>query len=161
MSELVNVDESTPVVRNQMQTETYRLTKAIAEDLVLAANRRHQSKMQTVSIRPAGMFGEGDVQIIPAMMKAYETGKTIFQLGRNDNLFDFTHVTNVAHAHILAAEILVRNHNLSFQSSSLSLNDKRVDGEAFFITNDDPVFFWDFVRRVWAAAGETNSTRDV
>lgn len=30
-----------------------------------------------------------------------------------------------------------------------------MDGEAFFITNDCPVYFWDFARRVWLEGGDT------
>lgn len=30
----------------------------------------------------------------------------------------------------------------------------RVDGDAFFITDDVPIPFWDFQRKIWAAAGD-------
>ncbi len=33
-------------------------------------------------------------------------------------------------------------------------NPFRVDGEAFFITNGEPVYFWDFMRAVWHAMGD-------
>lgn len=68
-------------------------------------------------------------------------GQARFQLGDNSNLFDFTYITNAADAHILAAQAL--------------LGDKsdKVQGEPFFVSNDEPIYFWDFARAVWAHAG--------
>lgn len=40
------------------------------------------------------------------LYKVYEDGKTHFQIGDNNNLFDWTYVENVAHAHLLAADRL-------------------------------------------------------
>ncbi len=110
--------------------------------------------MLTTAIRPAGIIGEGDVQNIPEVLKARRQGHTGFQLGSNDNLFDFTYVENAAHAHLLAALALLETHN----SSTIPLDTERVDGEAFIITNDSPVYFWDFPRYVWRCAGETKDT---
>lgn len=41
------------------------------------------------------------------------------------------------------------------------LDHERVDGEAFLITNDSPVYFWDFARAIWAAAGDRSGTAGV
>lgn len=122
----------------------------------MEANRK-SGQMLTVSIRPAGIVGEGDVQAIPSMLKAYEKRQTRFQLGENENLFDFTYVGNVAHAHILASVALLNTHVLS----TAPLDHEKVDGEAFFITNDSPVYFWDFPRMVWKAAGDTTEPKNV
>ncbi|MCJ1298394.1 erg26, C-3 sterol dehydrogenase [Hypocenomyce scalaris] len=156
VSDLVNADERWPVLRAPAQREYYAEAKGIAEKIVLDANRKY-GKMLTVSIRPAGIFGEGDVQMIPRMLKAYEQGQTKFQLGGNANLFDLTYVGNVAHAHILAALALMKTYNLS----TTPLDYERVDGEAFFITNDSPVYFWDFPRMVWKAVGDKTEPKDV
>ena len=40
------------------------------------------------------------------LYQVYERGQTHFQIGDNTNLFDWTYVGNVAHAHILAADNL-------------------------------------------------------
>ena len=52
--------------------------------------------MLTASIRPAGIMGEGDVQLVPPMLDLYFQKRTNWQVGSNDNLFDFTYVGNVA-----------------------------------------------------------------
>ncbi|KAL9122800.1 MAG: hypothetical protein Q9187_000645 [Circinaria calcarea] len=149
VSDLMDADERLPILRSPQPTKAYSLTKGIAEEIVLAANRKYDS-MLTVAIRPAGIFGEGDNQMLPGMLNAYETGKTKFQLGDNTNLFDFSYVGNVAHAHILAARELIR---VSTRSAPLPAH-KVVEGEAFFVTNDEPYRFWDFTRAVWRAAGD-------
>jgi sterol-4alpha-carboxylate 3-dehydrogenase (decarboxylating) len=56
---------------------------------------------------------------------------------------------NVAHAHLLAADALLQTLALS----TVPLDTERVDGEAFFITNGTPIYFWDFARRVWKERG--------
>ncbi|KAG7008907.1 hypothetical protein G7Y79_00004g014910 [Physcia stellaris] len=125
VSDLVNADERWPVLRAPQQREYYSETKAIAEGIVLDANRKH-GKMLTIAIRPAGIFGD------------------------NNNLYDFTYVGNVAYAHILAAVALLNTHALSTQP----LDHEKVDGEAFFVTNGEPLYFWDMARMVWKAAGD-------
>ena len=37
---------------------------------------------------------------------------------------------------------------------------KRVDGEAFLITNDDHYNFWTYARTAWAAAGDKTDPKD-
>ncbi|MCJ1251381.1 erg26, C-3 sterol dehydrogenase [Trapelia coarctata] len=156
VSDLVDADETYPVLRTPQQTEIYSHTKGLADDLVLAANRKYNG-MLTAAIRPAGIFGEGDVQMLPNMLKAYHDGKTKWQLGDNENLFDFTYVGNVAHAHILAAKELIKTQ----AAARRRLDEDRVDGEAFFITNAEPYRFWDFTRAVWTAAGDKTKPEDV
>lgn len=156
VSDLLNADERWPILHPPQQREYYAETKAMAESLVLNANRQY-GDMLTIALRPACVFGEGDVQTIPSMLTAYEKGQTKFQLGENTNLFDFSYVGNVAYAHILAAIALLSTQALSTRP----LDHEKVDGEAFFITNDSPIYFWDFARMVWATAGDTTEPSQV
>ncbi|KAE8440693.1 hypothetical protein EG329_006811 [Mollisiaceae sp. DMI_Dod_QoI] len=157
-SDLINADERWPVIPAKSQTEYYSQTKAEAEYLVITANRSSTNpKLLTISLRPAGIFGEGDVQVLPPIVNVFHNKQTGFQLGDNTNLFDFTYVGNVAHAHCLAALALLTTSNLK----TAPLDHEKVDGEAFFITNDQPVYFWDFARAVWKAAGSDKGTEHV
>lgn len=154
-SDLVNADESYPLIMGKEQPEYYTTTKAEAELLVLAANRSSQyPKFLTAALRPSGMFGEGDVQLIPPGLSAYYKGQTKIQIGDNENLFDFTEITNVAHAHHLATAALLATADRDAKGLAAPLDHEKVDGEAFFITNDAPVYFFDFARMCWAAAGD-------
>jgi len=157
-SDLINADERWPLVRGENQSEYYSETKAAAEELVLAANRAPEApNLLTCAIRPSGIMGEGDMTLLHNMLKVYHDGRNNVQVGNNDNLFDFTYVENVVHGHLLGARALL----LTAASKTIPLDNEKVDGEAFFITNDSPVYFWDFARAVWAAAGSTLGPQDV
>ncbi|KAJ1657967.1 erg26, C-3 sterol dehydrogenase [Dispira simplex] len=130
--QVVNADETLPYPSRF--ADYYSETKAQAEELVLKAN--DQTALRTCSLRPAGIFGPRDQQLVPKAMASLKRNAHRFQLGFNRTLVDFTYVTNVAHAHILALEKLPA--------------DDRIAGEAFFITNDSPVLFWDQLRGLWS-----------
>jgi sterol-4alpha-carboxylate 3-dehydrogenase (decarboxylating) len=148
--QLYNADERWPVLRGEDQPEYYSETKAAAEEIVLKANRADPHKLLTCSIRPAGIFGERDIQNVAGFLKVLRTGRDNVQLGNNTNIFDFTYVANVAHAHLLAARLLVATASTY---DRVPLDHERVDGEPFFVTNDSPCYFWDFARSIWRAAG--------
>ncbi|KAJ4416347.1 erg26, C-3 sterol dehydrogenase [Gnomoniopsis sp. IMI 355080] len=155
--DLINADERWPVLRGKDQTEYYSETKAAAEDIVLKANRVDNSKFFTTSIRPAGIVGEGDVQASYHIINVYREGRDRYQIGENNNLFDFTYVENVAHAHLLAARALLA----TYHAATAPLDYEKVDGEAFLITNDSPIYFWDFTRLIWNAAGSPRGKEHV
>jgi sterol-4alpha-carboxylate 3-dehydrogenase (decarboxylating) len=105
------------------------------------------------------MFGPGDVQLLPPMLASYYRGQAKFQLGDNENLFDYTEITNIAHAHHLALAALLATHERTSAGGAIPLEHERVDGEAFLITNDQPVYFFDFARRCWAEMGDTTDPK--
>lgn len=166
-----------------------------------------------------------------SVLKNKQTG---YQIGDNTNLFDWTYVGNVAHAHLLAADRLGEEVSMELFDEPLSPiilstgqtkiptsnarpigpkrpedvtdEDRRLDeayhgsgtvtyenelrpvlrtrfdqfanpmpdeddlpedvppthlsvaGQAFFITNCEPLFFWDFPRAVWAELGHVPSS---
>lgn len=136
--------------------------QGLAEQHVIASNRpASHPKFLTCALRPSGIFGVGDVQLLPQGLTAYYRGQTRFQIGDNNNLFDFTEVTNVAHAHHLAAAALVHTAEREAQGQAAPLDTEKVDGEAFLITNDSPVYFYDFARLAWKTAGDTTQPKDV
>ncbi|KAI9599468.1 sterol-4-alpha-carboxylate 3-dehydrogenase, decarboxylating [Syncephalis fuscata] len=116
--------------------DKYTETKVESEKLVLAANG--QQGLFTCSLRPSGIFGPQDRLLLPRMLDVGRTFQRHFQVGDNSALADFTYVGNVADAHLLAAD---------------KLDDPKVQGEIFNITNGQPLPFWDFAQRVWAVAG--------
>lgn len=92
--------------------------------------------------------------LLPGLLQASLRGQSRFQLGGNDNLFDYTYVQNIAYAHILAAAGLLE----TWCRPTAPLDHEKIDGEAFIITNDSPTYFWDFARAVWKEAGDTVGT---
>lgn len=149
VSNLVKADESLPVLQYPAQKRVYTLTKAEAETEILATNRQDgDSSMLTVSIRPATVFGERDTITFGKIVANARQGKGKIQFGPGGNLYDFVYASNCADAHILAAKALVN----AWGKPALPA-DKRVDGESFNVTNEEPVPFWDFQRAIAASVG--------
>ncbi|XP_025026872.1 sterol-4-alpha-carboxylate 3-dehydrogenase, decarboxylating isoform X2 [Python bivittatus] len=111
----------------------YTETKILQEKEVLNASEPERNFF-TTAIRPHGIFGPRDPQLVPVLIQAAKSGKMKFMIGDGKNLVDFTFVENVVHGHILAAEQLQRDSPLC--------------GKAFHITNDEPIPFWEFLSRV-------------
>ncbi len=114
----------------------YPETKAIAEKLVLDSNQ--PGKLLTVSLRPHLIWGPEDTNLIPRLLKRALKGKLKI-VGNGQNQVDVTYVTNAAKAHCLASE---------------KLYDKSpICGNSYFITNDEPVFLWDFINKIITGVG--------
>ncbi|EFA80236.1 3beta-hydroxysteroid dehydrogenase [Heterostelium album PN500] len=133
-SDIVNGDETLPYVDKHL--DPYNKTKELGERAVLAAN---STLLLTCAIRPAGIFGPRDVQGWPQYLKAAKEGKNKFMFGDGKNLCDWTYIDNVVHAHLLAADKMTVHSD--------------IPGQAYFITNDDPVIFWDMPIYAYEAFG--------
>jgi sterol-4alpha-carboxylate 3-dehydrogenase (decarboxylating) len=153
VSDLINASESYPlIIPNPI--EYYSETKAVAESLVLSANRSSQFPgLLTCAIRPAGIVGEldhgGFTAGVLTTASIAPNWQLHFQLGAGDNLFDNTYVGNVVYAHLLAAEALIQ----TYDRGKAVLNHEKIDGEAFIVTNDSPAYFWDTCRFLWTRYG--------
>ncbi|TVY26269.1 Sterol-4-alpha-carboxylate 3-dehydrogenase,decarboxylating [Lachnellula hyalina] len=157
VSDLIDADETLPVLQYPAQKRVYTLTKAEAEAEILAANRKHgDSSMLTVSMRPATAFGERDSICMGKIVSTCRGGKARFQIGPGKNQYDFIYVGNLVDAHLLAAYALVRAYG-----KPAPPKDKRVDGETSNVTNDERVLFWEFHRSISASVGIPISQRDI
>ncbi|KAN0087940.1 3-beta hydroxysteroid dehydrogenase/isomerase family domain containing protein [Tylopilus felleus] len=231
--DVINLDERAPYPEKPF--DAYNDSKAKGEALVLEANGK--GGLLTVALRPAGIFGPGDRQMMVGLYQVYQRDQTHFQVGDNNNIFDYTYVGNIAQAHLLAADklvdptssdnasadsaatdatlvnstlraslhralppvsstlgfrrvptckarplgpyvtplpnaaeieatfnapydptqlthVIVRNRFDQFSDNALDVaqtNPLQVAGQAFFITNGEPVYFWDFMRVIWRA----------
>lgn len=119
-----------------MPTSADPRRQAAGECLVLVAN---SEKFSTCSIRPSVVFGPEDYQLIPSVHACIAKRETSFVIGGGENLWDVTYVSNIADAHVLAASNL--------------LSTKTAAGEAFFISNHEPIPFRDFCLEVWKQFG--------
>ena len=132
------------------RAEYYAKSKAVADQAVLDANGR--GGLRTLCLRITVAYGERDNQCIPGTFEALQKGRNRYQIGDNQSLFDWVSVANVAQAHLLAAQALLRQPEDDGQ---------KVDGEAFFITDGNPIPFWTFERLVWYAAGDRTTLEEV
>ncbi|KAG9513604.1 NAD(P)-binding protein, partial [Aureobasidium melanogenum] len=154
-TDYLNAKESDPVDESPDGRRYPTTTKAIADRLTRSSNNDlpiNAGGLRTACIRPCAMFGENDSQLLLTMLNQLQKNRQGYQIGSNSALYDFVYVGNVAEAHIKAAEALVR------EAAQGAEPGKRVGGESFFITNDDPRHFYDFMRQVWQASGYETST---
>ena len=144
------ITEDAQMYTANSRAESYAKTKAVADQAVLDANG--EGGLRTLCLRLTVVYGERDSQLIPGSLEALQKGQNRYQIGDNQSLFDYVSAPNVAQAHLLAAQALLR------QSDEKTA---KVDGEAFFITDGDPVPFWTFQRLVWYAAGDRLAPEEV
>ena len=131
---LEGVDETCPYPKKSLSY--YAKTKRIAEEIVLRAN---SPSLLTCAIRPRLIWGPGDKQLIPRIIARARRGH-LYQIGKGDNLLDITYVENAADAHLLAL-------------NALQANPAAVQGNAYFISQGEPVNCWSWVNKVLNMAG--------
>lgn len=133
--DLAGADESLPLTRRC--PSPYPLTKAAAEAEVLAA---HSAGLGTVALRPHLIWGTGDPHLVPRILASARAGR-LRVVGEGRNRVDMVHVENAADAHIGA-------------EAALCSPGSPAGGRAYFITNGEPVAFWDWINGLLAALGE-------
>ncbi|MEM0967228.1 MAG: NAD-dependent epimerase/dehydratase family protein [Verrucomicrobiota bacterium] len=120
----------------------YPATKAEAERLVLEAN---DSGFRTLALRPHLIWGPGDPHLFPRVFERVDAGKLKI-VGDGTNRVDLTFIENVASGHVAAVESLLTGKG---------------GGEAFFLTQDEPVELWPFINRVLKATGRSELNKKV
>lgn len=156
MGDLIEADETRPLVFLPTPKELYSYPKALGDELVLKHNNPADGFL-TTCIRPASIFGKNDGSAKSFVDRA-AAGKLKDQIGNGKNLFDWTYVWNVIDAHILAAHKLLHRHKTPSLIEDETL---RVDGQGFLITNDEHIAFWEFARAIGDAAGYPTRKEDV
>jgi nucleoside-diphosphate-sugar epimerase len=126
------LDESAPYARRYLSP--YPKTKALAEQLVLAAN---SPRLATIALRPHLIWGPGDPHLLPRLIKRAQTGR-LRLVGDGRNLVDSTYIDNAAEAHLLAARFLT--------------SEAPCAGRAYFVTNGEPLPMGDLVGKLLGAA---------
>lgn len=113
----------------------YPQTKALSEQLVMAANCR---ELQTISLRPHLVWGPGDNHLLPKLLERAKQGK--LRLPGPDKLIDTVYIDNAAKAHLLALD-------------KLETNPETVGGKTYFISNDEPLSQGEIIGGLLKAAG--------
>ncbi|TVY78562.1 Sterol-4-alpha-carboxylate 3-dehydrogenase [Lachnellula suecica] len=154
--EHINVDETAPLWKQDSKAIPYMKAKALADAAVREINTpldKYGHGLLTAALRLPLVYGERDTQYIPAQLTALKAKQNKVQLGNGRNNIQPVYAGNAAIAHILAAKALVE--------SVIKLKDKRVDGEAFLITDGENVPFWEFSRMTWRHAGGNTKMEEV
>ncbi|HEY5925489.1 MAG TPA: NAD-dependent epimerase/dehydratase family protein [Kofleriaceae bacterium] len=133
---IVRADETRPLPKHAMGA--YPLTKGLAEQAVLAANR---DGLETVVVRPRFVWGKGDTSLLPEFIQAVQSGRFGW-IGGGHYLTSTVHVDNVIEGMLLAA-------------------DKGTPGSIYFLTDGEPVEFRDFITKMLATQGVDAGARNL
>jgi nucleoside-diphosphate-sugar epimerase len=133
---LVNVDETAPLRPDS--PALYSATKARAEQAVLAANGEG---FETVVVRPRFVWGVGDTTLLPVLVELVRAGRFAW-IGGGLHRTAITHVENTVEGLVLGAE-------------------RGRPGNAYFVTDGEPVVFREFVSELLATQGVTAPTRSI
>ncbi len=133
---LVNVDETAPLRPDSKAP--YPRSKAIAEQAVRGANR---DGFETVVLRPRFVWGAGDTSLLPGILELVEAGRFAW-IGGGAQRTSTTHVDNTVEGLVLAAQ-------------------RGRPGEAYFVTDGEPVVFREFVSEMIRTQGVEPPTRSM
>ena len=133
---VVNADETAPLRPDS--PALYSATKAEAERIVRAAS---SDGFETVVLRPRFVWGAGDTTLLPEIIEATRAGRFAW-IGGGTHRTSITHVENVVEGLLLAAE-------------------RGRPGEAYFVTDGEPVVFGEFISELLRASGVEPPTRSV
>ena len=123
--DIENGDETLPYGQGQAP---YADSKIEAEKDVLRANT---DAFLTCALRPHIVFGQGDTRFLPNILIRAKAGKLKMGVGGQSKLSDFTYIDNLIEGVLLADASLI--------------SDGKAAGQAYFITNGEPIPFWRFV----------------
>ena len=133
---IIRADETRPLPKKAMGA--YPLTKGLAEQAVIAANK---DGLETIVVRPRFIWGKGDTNLLPEFIDAVKGGKFGWIDGGR-YLTSTVHVDNVVEGMLLAA-------------------DKGKPGEIYFLTDGEPVEFRDFITKMLATQGVDAGKRNL
>jgi nucleoside-diphosphate-sugar epimerase len=113
----------------------YAHTKAIAEQEALGANA---DSLKVVALRPHLVFGPGDPHLLPRVVASVQAGRLKI-IGDGRNRVDVSYVKDVAAAHLAAFDALTAGD---------------CGGQAYFISQGQPVEIWPWLNQVLAGLGQ-------
>ncbi len=133
---LAMLDETVPIPANPLPR--YPESKAAAERLTLAANTE---AMRCVCVRPRLVWGNDDTSVLPKLIAAVQDGRWVWP-DHGLALTSTTHVENVCEGLLLAARY-------------------GRGGEAYFVTDGEPVTYREFFTRLLSTRGVTMPEKSV
>lgn len=136
--ERFKVSEAEPLPEKMVNH--YATTKLIAEKWVL---ERNNQGIKTIALRPRAIIGAEDTVIFPRVLEAYKQGKLKI-VGSGENVVDLTCVQNVIEAIICCINA-----------------PEAAYGEAYNITNGEPVKLWNILNLLLTDLGFAPPTKKV
>ena len=123
----------------------YPHSKAIAEKMILDAAAA--SPLLTCALRPHLIIGKRDRHLVPRLVERAKSGR-LFRVGDGQNMIDIIFIENAAQGHIQAAEALTNKES-------------PVNGNAYFLSQGEPVNCWDWINEVLTIKGLPTVKRSI
>lgn len=149
--EMVMGDETIPLATRPI--DLYTETKALAERTLLAADNGNTG-LRVAALRPGGIWGlasDGEGMgsggiMISSILKQIASGSFSFLIGDGTAETDNTHIDNLVDAQMLLAEHLITAPHT-------------VGGEAYYVTDEEPMNAMEWFRPLTDGLDETFPTR--
>lgn len=132
--EIRNGDENMPYGERWLCH--YAHTKAIAEREVLSAQ---SDTFSVAALRPHLIFGPGDPHLLPRVIQSALAGR-LKVIGDGTNKVDVSYVEDVAESHLNALDALLQ---------------EKGKGQAFFISQGEPVELWPWINLILEKLGHS------
>ncbi|KAL2100913.1 hypothetical protein ACEWY4_002674 [Coilia grayii] len=119
-------EDSVPCLPLEMHIDHYSRTKAIADQMVLAANGKTLKGggvLRTCSLRPSGIYGPEERRHLHRVMVNVERRLFSFSFGNPRAQMNWVHVDNLVAAHLLAAEALTPERHSVAGGQAYFIND--------------------------------------
>ena len=133
--DIENGDESLPYSSRSLAP--YVDSKVAAEKAVLRFG--FESRTRVCVLRPHIVFGPNDNRFIPNIIERAESGALRRRVDNRQSLSDFTYIDNFSEA------VKTVEYRLS--------KDDELNGQCYFITNGEPLPFYEFVKAFLAEMG--------
>ncbi len=131
---VIDGDESRPYAARTR--DLYTETKIRGERIALEANG---GTLATCALRPGGVYGPEDPTMFPGLLRIVAAGRYLVTFGPRDAQSDNTYVENLVDGELEAARHLLPGSPLA--------------GQAYFITDGQPINYWEFFRPFLASVG--------
>ncbi|MDR0327481.1 MAG: NAD-dependent epimerase/dehydratase family protein [Planctomycetaceae bacterium] len=122
----------------------YPHSKAMAEKVILGSAT---DSLLTCALRPHLIIGRRDRHLIPRLIQRAKSGR-LFRVGDGTNLIDIIFIENAALGHIQAAD-------------ALTSKESPVNGNAYYLSQGEPVNCWDWINEVLIMKGLPKVKRSV
>ncbi|NWZ18627.1 D42E1 reductase, partial [Asarcornis scutulata] len=129
-------EETVPYFPLEKHFNHYSRTKAIADQMVLAANGtllKGGDKLHTCVLRPPGIYGPEEQRHLPRVAINIQRRLFNFKFGNHKVQMNWVHIGNLVQAHLLAAEALT------------SEKDYVASGQAYYIHDGENVVFSEWI----------------
>ncbi|KAK0110174.1 hypothetical protein ONS95_002825 [Cadophora gregata] len=143
-------EKSCKLLTDKSAAMPYQKSKGIADALVLAANGE---SLKTAVLRLPPVYGEGDPRLIPSILGMMRQGKQNMQIGPDKHVLEHVYVGNAVMAHVLCGKTLLASSS-QLALTSMDGDGRMVAGQAFFITDGQPMSYYTFARKIWYIAGD-------